>query len=512
MQFMPEKLTKPAARLTYSARIDRLVEVNASFDKGVLRVAYVGKNRNMSCISKEAFLNSISTIYNCPIVCNYDRETDSIGSHDIEVVKDGNSCRVVNVTQPVGVIPESAEYWFETVTEDNGDVHEYLCVEALLWKRQEAYNKIKSNVITDESMEIAVNSAHMEDGYYYIDSFDFTAFCLLESAEPCFESASLMVYSTVAMVEAFHEEFTRMMQDFKDSFTQINSSGEDLIDLENSKGGIEKVEYVEKLIAEFGLNADELDFDPASLSEDELRAKFEQLTGKPDTYTLTAMQLMDELSHCLGKVIAVDPFWGDAVPQYFFVDYDAEKMVVYAADITAHWQIYGFKYTLNGDYVNIDFDSKYRVKTVYEPFVEGDTAMSFECAVNALSDIARQMVDNSLASANDQISQLQNEVTELRDFKNTKIHDEFETAVNQVFEQFTDLEGVEAFEQIRANHADMDIQAIENKCYEIRGRKVPVGTNAQFSAQRQPIRIGVPAKEEPKEDEPYGDLFLKYNK
>ena len=167
---------------------------------------------------------------------------------------------------------------------------------------------------------------------------------------------------------------------------------------------------------------------------------------------------------------------------------------------------------LNGDYVNIDFDSKYRVKTVYEPFVEGDTAMSFECAVNALSDIARQMVDNSLASANDQISQLQNEVTELRDFKNTKIHDEFETAVNQVFEQFTDLEGVEAFEQIRANHADMDIQAIENKCYEIRGRKVPVGTNAQFSAQRQPIRIGVPAKEEPKEDEPYGDLFLKYNK
>lgn len=51
-------------KLTYSSSVEQLCAVNSSFDAGVLKVAYVGKNRNGSSISKEAFERSIHTIYN----------------------------------------------------------------------------------------------------------------------------------------------------------------------------------------------------------------------------------------------------------------------------------------------------------------------------------------------------------------------------------------------------------------------------------------------------------------
>ena len=107
-------------KITYSSSVEKLCEVNSSFDAGVLKVAYVGKNRNGSSISKEAFERSMSTIYNCPIVCNYNRERDEIGSHDVEIVMKDGSARIVNITQPVGVIPESAKYWWECFEDDSG--------------------------------------------------------------------------------------------------------------------------------------------------------------------------------------------------------------------------------------------------------------------------------------------------------------------------------------------------------------------------------------------------------
>ena len=142
--------------IVFSSGITSLTERNTSFDSGILRVCYTGKNRNNSFISKETFERCMPSIYNCPIVCRYDRDTDTIGSHDMELVgTDDGGMRIVNITQPVGVVPESAKYWWEEIEDDSG-LHEYLCVDVLIWKRQEAYKKIKEDGITDESMEISV--------------------------------------------------------------------------------------------------------------------------------------------------------------------------------------------------------------------------------------------------------------------------------------------------------------------------------------------------------------------
>ena len=107
--------------IVFASEISSLTDFNSSFDRGVLRVCYTGKNRNNSFISKETFELCMPSIYNCPIVCRYDRETDTIGAHDMELITGKNGeMYIVNITQPVGVIPESAKYWWEEIQDDSG--------------------------------------------------------------------------------------------------------------------------------------------------------------------------------------------------------------------------------------------------------------------------------------------------------------------------------------------------------------------------------------------------------
>ena len=195
--------------MTFASSLTNLLEVNSSFDMGILKIAYPGLNRNNSFISKEDFIRNLKTIYNCPIVCHYDRETDSLGGHDMDVVSDDEgNLRLVNLTTPVGCIPESAKTWFAEVEDDDGVTREYLFAEVLLWKRQEAYKKIKEDGVTAQSMEIQVTNGETIDGVYHIKDFEFTAFALI-GVTPCYEGASLEVFSK----QDFKQQLSLMMQD-----------------------------------------------------------------------------------------------------------------------------------------------------------------------------------------------------------------------------------------------------------------------------------------------------------
>ena len=111
--------------IAFASGMEDFTEYNSSFDRGILKVCYVGHNRNNSFISKDTFERCMKSVYNCPIVCRYDRENDEIGAHDVDLVKDPDGgMRLVNVTQPVGVIPESARYYWREVEEDDGSIHE----------------------------------------------------------------------------------------------------------------------------------------------------------------------------------------------------------------------------------------------------------------------------------------------------------------------------------------------------------------------------------------------------
>lgn len=218
------------------------------------------------------------SIYNCPIVCNYDRETGEIGSHDMEIVKgEDGRLSLVNITDPVGVVPESANYWFEDFEEEDGTIHKYLYIEVLLWKRQEAYQKIKEDGITDESMEISIKEGHMENGIYVIERFEFTAFCLLGTAKPCYESASLMVFSQ----EDFKAKLGEMMREFKETVKTAQSpDGVGIHPQSYSEGGEKALDEKKELMTQYNLTEEMLGFSLDEFSLEELQAKFEEMKAK----------------------------------------------------------------------------------------------------------------------------------------------------------------------------------------------------------------------------------------
>ena len=507
--------------LRFASSITDLCEVNSSFDSGVLRIAYTGENRNGSAISKEVFERCVKTIFNCPIVCNYDRETDTLGGHDMEVVreKDGGLI-IINITTPVGCIPESAKVFWEEVTEEDGTVHEYLCAEALLWKRQEAYRKIKKDGIVAHSMEITVKDGETIDGVYHIKDFEFTAFALI-GVEPCFESSSLEMFSK----RDFKEQLSEMMLELKESFNLVKASdnGDDNTNLQNhSMEGGEQVLDKNELIAKYGINVEALDFSIEDFTAEELEEKFKAMQttapeGEPDgeptddtsnndsadNFALTS-NIVDEIYRAL-DAIKVQKEWGEC-NRYWFVDCDLEAHEVYVWD-TNDWLLYGFIYTMDGDAVNIDFDSKTRKKYVIADFDEGEQTSPL---ATVFAQMEQKIQDNAeweakYQTASGTIASMETELDELRKFKADTETVAAKNARDEVFARFEDLVGIEAFEALKNECENYDVVTLEDKCYSIRGRH---GVPAKFGLENKTPKQKI--VKENRDNLPYNGVFEKY--
>lgn len=504
--------------LTYASSLTDLCAVNSSFDSGTLRIAYTGDNQNHTSISKDVFSRGMPSIYGCPIVCNYIRETDSIGGHDIEVVRDDDGIRIVNITQPVGFIPQDANVWFEDVEEEDGSVHEYFCTEAILWKRQEAYKKIKRDGITSQSMEVTVKDGEMVDGVYHIYDLEFTAFCLLGDVKPCFESAALEFAR-----QDFSAQFSEMMQEFKGEINSmvVTPLGEDNRHphQNSTEGGNKVLNEKQELIAKYGIDINTLDFSIDDYSVEELINKFEEITAERAVgeqsddgcqehnlqYALTA-ELVDEIRVKLGTEKIETPYGVEA--RYQYIDCDLEALEVYAYDMSEHWTVYGFTFTKDGDVITIDFESKKRKKFAIVDYDEGEQASPID-AVFARAE--QKILDNTeweakYNTASDAITSMESELNELREFKASAEAAEAEAKRANVFSKFADLEGIESFDSLRENCSELDIDALEEKCYAIRGR---YGTQANFSLETKTPKLKV-TTHTITPNEPYGGIVEEY--
>lgn len=238
-------------QLNFVSRLEKIAELNPSFATGRLRVCYSGKNRNGSSISKEVLEASIPTMFNCPIVAHYYRDTDSIGAHDLELVIKNNELGIIPATQPVGVVPENDVYFWETVEEEDGTEHEYLVMPIILWKRQEAFDHIAKEGTIAESMECTFDEKHTDaDGTVVVDKLTMQAFCLLEAAKPCYESAAIDVFNE----QNFKEQFSLMASAWKEacgsesfSIQSFEKGGQDM---ENENLEIKTEEIIVEPVAE----------------------------------------------------------------------------------------------------------------------------------------------------------------------------------------------------------------------------------------------------------------------
>ena len=245
------------------------------FSKARVVVMHTGQNPNLSYFDKWVIEDAISTMKNIPIVGYFMEEEENFGDHEMELSVKNNEIVYTTKTIPIGVIPEGAEFTWETIVDKDGIKREYLVVtNALIWNRDDKMVEALKADDFGQSMEIVIEQSYNNNGVDYVDKFYFTALCVLGIdkngagyVQPAFNDAKIQTYAQDDSV--LSEGIKDMFKDFKFALNEIQNV--------NKKEEIEL--KLEELLAKFSLTEDELSAKVANYSEltvEEVAEKLEE--------------------------------------------------------------------------------------------------------------------------------------------------------------------------------------------------------------------------------------------
>lgn len=544
--------------MRFDVEIKDIKKVNPLFSKCKIRVLYAGINRNSSYFSKETIERCLPTIFNIPIVGEYIKDRDNFGDHGGSYeIKDGK-IKYIHTTKPYGVIPESANVYWEQVEENDGKINEYLVVDgAYLWTGRYPETELLIGRKFGLSMEIEINKGKFQyiDGQnvYVVEDFIFSALCILgiskESdpnghVEPCFESASIIAYTINK--EEFMSQFKQMIEELKFSLGQmLNGSVQD-----GNKGGsrvdelkdlLDKYSITLEQLQEKGINYEEYTFeeleekikqvfqqeindDKSDVDQkDTQKNENEEVQDEQTNFSLTVNQLKEEISRTIYEFeIITDEYLGFSYPRYDLIDIDTETQTVIAFD-HVNWYLVGFAYVLNGDKVVVDRNSEKRYKVEYRPMELNEEQNTFgmikdrfEQAKNKHSEIVSQLENQislqktELETLKEQYSSLESQFKEINEKYQNKIKEEREAAEEQLFSQFANELTEDEINAVKANKDKMSLDEIEKELFALLGKK-----KAKFSKQMEKhqrvIDLEVESKKDKKLEKSY-DVFFQDDK
>lgn len=529
-------------RVRFSTTFEDIRDINPSFAAGKMRIAYVGDNRNGSSISKQVLQAAIPSMFNCPVVARYDRASNSFGSHDVELVLKDNTIKIVNVTQPVGVVPLGAEYSFETDVDANGVEHEYLSTTVYLWKRQEAFEHICELGAIDESMECVFEESHVDErGYLVADRMYFEAFCLLESAEPCYEGAGVEV-STEALTGSFNQQFARL----QDELAQLPNAVPDSTAQICQEGGKADMDFetkITEMLQEFGLTQENLNFE---ISEDmeleDIREKVSALAAERVAASEAADELADE-GAAVDDTVNVDAAADESADDTAVVADESEATSVEAALET---QTFSATYNAKRDalcallkptitdtaeiYLYLmDFDDQYayverNTWTLPDYSLDQDYgrySYTFDEATRSAaltSDFEPMVVTWLTEDEYNALEKRRSMLDELIEFRNATMAKTYQDNLTDLLNEFADLKDVEEFSAYTAQVQELaasedtrlDLEVVRDHCFCIRGKQVK-NFNEKLGDKKVP-HVPVAPKATIGSDDPVGLLFNRFLK
>ena len=263
-------------------------EYSATNDEGLMSVkiksCHIDLNRNNSFIKKTTMDNALPSFSNKPIlaeiVTNKKGELD-FGSHAFEVTKDEKGeTNVKYIEHPVGIVPESCEAHYEYDEEKDKT---YVVVNGYVFNYygNETADIIKRRGGTEVSVELDVNeiSWNAKEKYLEINDFVFCGVTLLgEDYAPGMEGARLDIsdFSNYSSID-----YTKEINEMKSRLSFL----ENCVSNKNSKEGGNKqtMNKFEELLAKYGKTADDITFDYANLSDEELESKFAEMFGEENS-------------------------------------------------------------------------------------------------------------------------------------------------------------------------------------------------------------------------------------
>ena len=148
---------------------------------------------------------------------------------------------------------------------------------------------------------------------------------------------------------------------------------------------------------------------------------------------------------------------------------------------------------------------KYTIVDFDEGSQKSPFADMFARLEQKLQDFAK--LETEYNTASNKITDMEAELTTLRQYK-SNIETEAENKKREDVlskPEFAKLEGVEAFDELRADMSKYDVETLEDKCYAILGR---MNSSAKFSLETKSPKL--PVGNTQSTDEPYGGIFTKY--
>lgn len=343
----------------------------SSSDSGQLHVSlkacHTELNRNKSFISKEVMEKALPTIYNRPILGNIiqlDDDSYDFHSHDMVINDDGST---TYIEKPIGHIPESGNAHLEY---DKDMDKTYVVVDGIIYEDygNEAADIIRNKESNKVSVELVIYdlSFNAEEKHLEINDFRFNGITALGSEKNGKQIAEGMAGSKMT-IKDFSYEHNSLINDLNTKIDQLTHAFN-----EHVKEGVEtKMTKFEELLNQYGVTAEDVDFEYENLSDEELEVafknKFEQQDPEPETNTSKKYSIeingkthnfevsLDEVIYALETVI--NDTYSEADNTYYGVKvYEKYVVMVDCWTGKAYKQSYKKKngsYSLSGDRVEV---------------------------------------------------------------------------------------------------------------------------------------------------------------
>ena len=343
----------------------------SSSDSGQLHVSlkacHTELNRNKSFISKEVMEKALPTIYNRPILGNVIQLDDGsydFHSHDMIINDDGST---TYIEKPIGHIPESGNAHLEY---DKDMDKTYVVVDGIIYEDygNEAADIIRNKESNKVSVELVIYdlSFNAEEKHLEINDFRFNGITALGSEKNGKQIAEGMAGSKMT-IKDFSYEHNSLVRDLNTKIDQLTHAFNEHI----KEGDNMKMTKFEELLNQYGVTAEDVDFEYENLSDEELevafKEKFETVDPEPEVNTSKKYAIeingkthnfevsLDEVIYALETVI--NDTYSEADNAYYGVKV-YEKYVVMVDYWTgkAYKQSYKKKngsYSLSGDRVEV---------------------------------------------------------------------------------------------------------------------------------------------------------------
>lgn len=481
------------------------VVLNKNFHKAKLTVMHDGLNNNGSIVPFSAMEEASESLKNTPILAFIIRDEDGnatgeLGGHEVEIrlesKDDGLYLREHYLEQPIGVIPESSNIQFEEI-----DGKTYLTCDAYIWKSysNEAYEILVDSGMTNASCEMQCKKLEFdEDDVMHITSFEFLGVTCIGVA-PGMEGANI----NMNFSETQKQEYSDAVKELNTYLKMQLEKGKEDVKLEENEVKVEDTKVVEV--------KDEQDSKEVFSNDGEVQKENEEkeIEDTKVEFGLSIDNLRQSINTQLSeRKVTRQDYWGDTYEsrEFWLETILVDDKVVILEDYDNWNKHYGVSYSMNGDEVVIDFDSK---KEYIQEWIEKQSTE--DVVVFEREDKLKDIVLEKFANKEKEIEELNKQLTGLQEFKlnyeKQVALDELTSKVDEVIAKFSFEEEEISELKSKVISGDMDVETFEDKLFAIEGRKAFAKRNNFSKDEEKTTKIEV-KQVEIKEEEVKDDRVL----